>query len=180
MSDQNLGSLTRAGGGLGASAPTSLSSPGENNGATPNLPPRRPPNMSTRRHTRVVPWVTLLGGRCVEEKRQRGAVFRATQSLLNGDTTDGCEFDILLLFSASFSRHVSASHVPRDYFGTPRDLADAVMQAARTERRYTPSYQMRATQREGRLNLRPSPPDATCTASPDRGASLDALSLRSG
>ena len=45
----------------------------------------------------------------MEETRQRGAAFRAAQSLLNGDTTDGCKFDILLLLPASSTRYVSTS-----------------------------------------------------------------------
>ena len=55
--------------------------------------------------------------------------------------------------------------------GVPHALCqatDAVLQTTQAKRRSTPSCNLRATERKGRITLRPSPPGNTCTASPDR------------
>ncbi|KAI5898713.1 uncharacterized protein SCHCODRAFT_02722620 [Schizophyllum commune H4-8] len=61
----------------------------------------------------------------------------------------------------------AAARVPQLPAHSP-SLTDAVIRAMRTERRYTSTCNLRATQRERRINFQASLPEATCTASQSR------------
>ncbi|KAL1670996.1 hypothetical protein EV122DRAFT_256791, partial [Schizophyllum commune] len=74
----DFGSLIRAGGGLGASAPTPLFSLGENNGPAPFPPRQRPPVISTVPHTRVTPPPDLWACRLRATQRERRITTRAS------------------------------------------------------------------------------------------------------